>query len=91
MGDRFVLNRKSARIRRKLLDWFAGEERRLPWRGTKDPYRLWVSEVMLQQTQVASVIPFFERFLASFPNVAALARADLMFRSRPPAWCPSHF
>ena len=48
----------------------------LPWQGTRDPYRLWVSEIMLQQTQVATVIPYFERFLARFPDIATLAAAD---------------
>ncbi len=48
----------------------------LPWQGTRDPYRLWVSEIMLQQTQVATVIPYYERFLARFPDVATLAAAD---------------
>jgi A/G-specific adenine glycosylase len=49
--------------------------RDLPWQGTRDPYRLWVSEIMLQQTQVATVIPYFDRFMARFPDVEALARA----------------
>jgi A/G-specific adenine glycosylase len=48
----------------------------LPWQNTRDPYRIWVSEVMLQQTQVASVIPYFERFMARFPNIKALAQAS---------------
>jgi len=48
----------------------------LPWQGTRDPYPLWVSEIMLQQTQVATVIPYYERFLARFPDVATLAAAD---------------
>src|SRR5687767_13119740 len=47
----------------------------LPWQGTRDAYRIWLSEVMLQQTQVATVLPYFERFLARFPTVADLARA----------------
>ena len=47
----------------------------LPWQGTRDPYRIWVSEIMLQQTQVAAVIPYYERFLARFPTIDALARA----------------
>ncbi|MDH5263240.1 MAG: A/G-specific adenine glycosylase [Betaproteobacteria bacterium] len=47
----------------------------LPWQGTRDPYRIWVSEIMLQQTQVATAIPYFERFMARFPDVAALAAA----------------
>ena len=47
----------------------------LPWQNTRDPYRIWLSEIMLQQTQVATVIPYYERFLARFPDVAALATA----------------
>jgi A/G-specific adenine glycosylase len=58
-----------------LLKWFAKHKRTLPWRETSDPYRIWISEVMLQQTQVATVIPFYERFLKQFPDVAALAAA----------------
>jgi A/G-specific adenine glycosylase len=61
---------------RRLLDWFADHRRDLPWRRDRDPYRIWVSEVMLQQTQVATVIPYFERFLARFPTIADLAAAD---------------
>ena len=49
----------------------------LPWQGTRDPYRIWVSEIMLQQTQVAAVIPYYQRFLARFPHVTALAEASL--------------
>ncbi len=60
-----------------LLAWFDRHRRDLPWRRTRDPYAIWVSEVMLQQTQVATVIPYYERFLARFPTVAALARARL--------------
>lgn len=63
-------------IRRRLLAWFRTHARVLPWRRDRDPYAIWVSEIMLQQTQVATVIPFFERFLHSFPTVAALAAAD---------------
>ena len=58
-----------------LLAWFDRRARDLPWRRDRDPYRIWVSEVMLQQTQVATVIPYFERFLAAFPDVRALAGA----------------
>ncbi|HEY9230834.1 MAG TPA: A/G-specific adenine glycosylase [Blastocatellia bacterium] len=67
-----------------LLRWFARHKRALPWRATRDPYRIWISEVMLQQTQVATVIAFYERFLEQFPNVAALAAAD--DRSLMKAW-----
>lgn len=64
------------RFRRRLLHWFDRHHRRLPWRLNRDPYRIWVSEVMLQQTTVAAVVPAFERFLAAFPTLAALAAAD---------------
>ncbi|MHB0858899.1 MAG: A/G-specific adenine glycosylase [Anaerolineae bacterium] len=60
-----------------LLAWYAIHRRDLPWRRTQDPYRIWVSEIMLQQTQVATVIPYYERFLAHFPTLAVLASADL--------------
>lgn len=58
-----------------LLAWFRASRRDLPWRRTSDPYRIWVSEIMLQQTRVTAVIPFYERFLARFPDVEALAAA----------------
>jgi A/G-specific adenine glycosylase len=60
----------------RLLDWFRRHRRDLPWRRDRDPYRIWVSEVMLQQTQVVTVVPYFERFLARFPTLADLARAE---------------
>jgi A/G-specific adenine glycosylase len=59
----------------KLLDWFDRQKRVLPWRGTRDPYRVWVSEVMLQQTTVQAVAPRYDAFLARFPTLASLARA----------------
>lgn len=64
-------------IRRALLRWFANERRSLPWREDRDPYPVWVSEIMLQQTQVAAVIPYYRRFLGAFPTVRHLARAPL--------------
>ena len=64
-------------IRRALLGWFRRSARPLPWRKSADPYAIWVSEVMLQQTQVATVIPYYQRFLEAFPTVADLARAPL--------------
>lgn len=67
--------RKSLEVGRLLLDWFRQSARRLPWRETRDPYAIWVSEIMLQQTRVEAVIPFYERFLARFPTVEALAAA----------------
>jgi A/G-specific adenine glycosylase len=63
-------------IRQALLRWFERSRRELPWRRDRDPYRIWVSETMLQQTQVAAVIPYFERFIESFPDIASLAHAD---------------
>jgi A/G-specific adenine glycosylase len=60
----------------RLLAWFRRSRRDLPWRRDRDPYRIWVSEVMLQQTQVATVIPYFERFLNAFPTLETLAAAD---------------
>ncbi len=63
------------KFRRSLLKWFAARKRDLPWRRTRDPYRIWLSEIMLQQTRVAAVIPHYERFLQAFPDVRVLARA----------------
>ena len=64
-------------VRRALLVWFERRARPLPWRQNKDPYAVWISEVMLQQTQVDTVIPYFLRFLQAFPNFKSLARAPL--------------
>ena len=66
-----------AAVRAGLLGWYAHARRDLPWRRTRDPYAIWLSEVMLQQTQVAVVVPYWERFLARFPTVAELAAAPL--------------
>jgi A/G-specific adenine glycosylase len=60
---------------RKLLKWYQENKRDLPWRQSKDPYRIWISEVMLQQTTVVAVIPYFEKFLQLFPTVRDLAKA----------------
>lgn len=62
-------------FRRKLLAWYRQNARDLAWRQTRDPYRVWVSEIMLQQTQVATVARYFPRFVAAFPTIAALAAA----------------
>lgn len=62
--------------RQRLLAWFERNARDLPWRRTRDPYHVWVSEIMLQQTQVATVVDYFNRFIAAFPTIAALAAAD---------------
>ncbi|MCG9893151.1 MAG: A/G-specific adenine glycosylase [Thermosynechococcaceae cyanobacterium MS004] len=65
-----------ARLRRSLLDWYAHHGRELPWRRTEDLYAIWVSEIMLQQTQVKTVIPYYERWLQAFPAVGQLAQAN---------------
>lgn len=65
-----------SRLRRRLIDWFGQHARVLPWRSDPTPYRVWVSEIMLQQTQVATVLPYFDRFIQSFPTVSALASAN---------------
>jgi len=68
-------------LARRLLAWYDGARRELPWRAlpgeVPDPYRVWLAEIMLQQTTVATVIPYYERFLARFPDMAALAKAPL--------------
>ncbi len=63
--------------RAALLAWYRRERRDLPWRSTRDPYAIWLSETMLQQTRVETVIPYYQRFLERFPDVAALASAEL--------------
>jgi len=63
-------------ISQQLLGWYASNKRILPWRETKDPYKIWISEIMLQQTQVATVVPYYKRWMASFPTIEILARAN---------------
>jgi A/G-specific adenine glycosylase len=64
-------------IQARLLQWFRKNKRDLPWRKTSDPYAIWVSEIMLQQTQVATVIPYYQEFLKTFPTLRHLAKANL--------------
>ncbi len=60
-----------------MVDWYHLHGRKtLPWQLNKTPYKVWISEVMLQQTQVVTVIPYFEKFMQSFPDIIALANAD---------------
>jgi A/G-specific adenine glycosylase len=66
----------SAVIRKKLLAWYRQNGRSLPWRGAADPYRVWISEVMLQQTQVDTVIPYYTRWMECFPDLKTLAIAN---------------
>src|SRR5471032_3202304 len=67
-----------AEFAHRLIAWQREHGRHaLPWQGTRDPYRIWLSEIMLQQTQVAAVIPYYLRFLERFPDVVALAAASV--------------
>ncbi|MCI0620972.1 MAG: A/G-specific adenine glycosylase [Acidobacteria bacterium] len=68
--------RQSIILQLRLLKWYEEHQRNLPWRHTTDPYSVWISEVMLQQTQVQTVIPYYLRFLEHFPTIAVLARAE---------------
>ena len=72
-----VKNKRIEAIQAALLGWYEKHRRDLPWRRTADPYAIWVSEIMLQQTQVATVIPYFDRFMKKFPDVRRLAGAEL--------------
>ena len=63
-------------FRESLLSWYKKEKRDLPWRKTSNPYYIWVSEVMLQQTRVDTVVPYYERFIAKYPTMEALAGAE---------------
>ena len=67
---------KIASFREKLLAWYDANKRDLPWRRTQDPYKIWISEIMLQQTRVDTVIPYYERFLDWFPTIEDLANAQ---------------
>lgn len=67
-----------ATLRRRLIKWYQHNHRHLPWRETDDPYAIWISEVMLQQTTVVTVIPYYHRFMKRFPGVKDLAQADLL-------------
>ena len=68
---------KKQKLQKKLLRWYLIHRRELPWRRAKDPYSVWVSEVMLQQTQVQTVIPYYLKFLKSFPTIGHLAKANV--------------
>jgi A/G-specific adenine glycosylase len=69
--------KKLLKAREKLLAWFRDNRRDLPWRASRDPYRTWISEVMLQQTQVSQVIPYYHQFIDTFPDIFVLAAAPL--------------
>lgn len=69
--------KETLQFRHRLLRWFETHQRQLPWRQTRDPYRIWVSEVMLQQTQVKKVRAYYQRFISRFPDIQQLAAADV--------------
>lgn len=73
----YLDGRKRSRLRSRLLAWYDKSRRDVPWRRTRDPYSIWVSEIMLQQTRVAAVIDRYQQFLSRFPGVRALAQADV--------------
>lgn len=77
MKAEFEVRLEGAELRRRLLSWYAVHGRDLPWRRSTDPYAIWVSEVMLQQTQVKTVMPYYQRWLQEFPTIEVLAGADL--------------
>ena len=77
MADSFSNPDFCASFREVLLQWYQGHRRALPWRENRDPYRIWISEMILQQTRIDQGLPYFERFIAAFPNVEALAAAPL--------------
>lgn len=74
-GRGILDGRKLQGAQARLLTWYDAHKRQLPWRETRDPYRIWISEIMLQQTRVAAVLDHYRRFLERFPNVQALAEA----------------
>ncbi len=76
MSDEGLTRARARRLRTKLLDWYDAGCRDLPWRRSRDPYAIWISETMLQQTRVDTVIPYYERFLEHFPDLQTLADAD---------------
>ncbi len=77
MSELPTLDARRAPFAERLLAWFADNRRDFPWRRTRDPYRIWISEVMLQQTRAATVVPYYDRFLERFPDLPALAGAEM--------------
>ena len=76
MSDQLLNNFNSLQFQNDLLRWYAESKRDLPWRRERDPYKIWVSEIMLQQTKVDTVIPYFNHFIEKYPNLYELASAD---------------
>ncbi|WP_284141578.1 MULTISPECIES: A/G-specific adenine glycosylase [unclassified Virgibacillus] len=76
MADQALQNINILQLQNDLIQWYTQNKRDLPWRKDQDPYKIWVSEIMLQQTKVDTVIPYFNRFIQQFPTVFELANAD---------------
>jgi A/G-specific adenine glycosylase len=76
VGYPSIIGTKRHNFAAALIEWYERNARDLPWRRTRDPYRIWVSEIMLQQTRVETVVPYYHRFLVKYPSVAALASAN---------------
>jgi len=72
---KLLASRARKDFQRRLLAWFRAHRRQLPWRARRDPYRVWVAEIMLQQTRIAAVLPYYRRFLEGFPTLQSLSRA----------------
>src|SRR5690625_3911324 len=72
----FIKDFNYLKFQEDLITWYEANKRDLPWRKTKDPYKIWISEIMLQQTQVNTVIPYYRQFINQFPTVHHLAAAD---------------
>jgi A/G-specific adenine glycosylase len=72
-----MTSKQISQFQKKLLKWFIINQRKLPWRATKNPYHIWIAEVMLQQTQVRKVLEYYQKFIDQFPDVDSLAKADL--------------
>ncbi|NOS56521.1 MAG: A/G-specific adenine glycosylase, partial [Cyclobacteriaceae bacterium] len=66
---------KAAEFQKKIIEWYEENKRQLPWRETVDPYKIWLSEIILQQTRVAQGLPYYLRFVKSFPSITSLANA----------------
>ncbi|RYG73254.1 A/G-specific adenine glycosylase [Lentibacillus lipolyticus] len=76
MTDKSLQNFNISGFQKELIEWYQANKRNLPWRADQDPYKVWVSEVMLQQTKVDTVIPYFQRFISKYPTPYDLAYAD---------------
>ena len=72
----YIITIEKEQFQNDLITWFHEEKRDLPWRRTADPYQIWISEIMLQQTRVDTVIPYYKRFIEKFPTLNDLAAAD---------------